>query len=250
MDDRELKFHMEIVNEMAIDGTPMAAVDRLIRICHDYHQAKGRPTTVNKAVSEVLKASCHSSNGVKCMMCDTCKSWMVSARYICLLCLSDESPKISRLLQGCTKNCGANNALFDQMSLRVSRDGELVSVCSHVKKTGVGKCYELFNATQHIGNIVKMNQLGLLVNSTRREILDSIQYCTDKGMISYVTSLNYLASFRVMGEDAIVKAIESYWSGVTSTEDKRGFLDYTVDALDSPRFEQLSPKPSMTLFSA
>lgn len=233
---------MSIVNEATTSGIPMASANRWLKLGCDYYHGD-KLYTVQKAVALVDRASCHSGKGVQCVMCDVCKSWMISARVVCLVCRHANPPQTSRLFKcSLSKGCKAANSVYENYTLEVN-DGGLVMVCKH-KKTGCGKSFQYFGPSEHIGNLFKMHQFFMLCNSTREEILNTLRECKQHGVLSYLTSLNALSCFRSFGEKQIAAKIEESLSEAITPESIRNCLSFVVASMKDDRVKALKPAPS------
>lgn len=237
---------MGIIQEMSISGIHMSTMDRILALAHEHYKGTGLAPTVTKAMAGVMKSSTHNSNGVKCVMCRTCKAWMISSRVICLMCLGGENSIISRLFKGCSvTECGANSTFYSKFATSMEDAGHLVLSCPHAKKTSVGSSYDYFSASEHVGNIARMHQLDLLTNSTRAKILDHMDYCKKNGIISFFLSLNALAYYRAMKEPELVKSCEEYLQTVYRPDEQRNYMDFVEKQLRSELYDKLSPKKGM-----
>lgn len=237
-------YGMKVACEMTQSGQSMASTDRVLAAGEEYNGNTTNPITVKEIMREMGNRSCHNKSGVKCVLCDKCQAWLITARVVCMVCSDQRPPVISRFFQGCqSEKCAANNSNF--AAFCASGDHQkLLGICDHVKKTDAATAYEFFSATEHIGNIIKNGQFGLLTNATRVEIISTINKCRESNTIHYLVSFNALAYFHAFGEKEIVKCIEEYWKEKQTPDRSRSFMDFTADQLNSPYFASLCPKKS------
>lgn len=240
--NQKLIYAMRVCEEVTTSGLSMAASNRLLKASHAYHNGEGEPVTVQKLMTMVKKSSCHSCKGVSCVMCEVCKSWLISARVACVLCLDASIPQVSCLFKSCdATQCAAFQAVLSSYSFKENKD-VLNMICRH-NKTAPKNSLQYFSPTEHIGNLLKMNQFSLLVNTSRDEIEATMQYCLKNGIYSYLFSLNCISYYRSLSETHLAELAESYWKDITPPNRIRDFLDFPVKSIDVAKKHCLVPCP-------
>ena len=238
---------MRVCEEVTGSGLSVSSSNRLLKASHAYYNGQGEPLTVKRMMTLVKKSSCHNCKGVSCVMCEECKSWLISARVACVLCLDGSPPRVSQLFKSCdAAHCTAFQAVNDSYSFEEKKD-VLNMVCKH-KKTAPKNCLQYFSPTEHIGNLMKMDQFALLVNTSRDEIEATMQYCLKNGIYSYLFSLNCISCFRSLSETHLAELAESFWKEVKPPNRIRDFLDYPVNSINVARDYGLVPCPCIPSF--
>lgn len=233
---------MRVCEEVTANGLSVSSSNRLLKASHDHYNGEGEPLKVQKMMAMVKKASCHSSKGVSCVMCERCKSWLISARVACVVCLDESIPHISYLFKSCdATKCIAFQAVNDSYSFEENGD-VLNMICKH-NKTALKHSLQYYSPTEQIGDLLRMNQFDLLVNTSRDEIEATMQYCLKNGIYSYLFSLNCISYFRSLSETHLAELAESFWKDVKAPNRIRDFLDFPVNSIDVAKTYNLVPSP-------
>ena len=162
-----------------------------------------------RSSTEILNKSCCPGGYILLWVCNNCNI-VNRGNVFCSICKT-------KFIKRCkSKDCQANCSTYDENKLQY---------CYHSTRTFRRDVYNAYYyPTWAFVTDVYMHLEEHLVNYKRKDIIESIKQDKDQDTFSSLSSLNFLAIAKRLGEDHIVESIEQANEGISFPHEERCFL--------------------------